>query len=189
MTARGGPKGAGDASPHGREARRFVGQTGVIVHRPAKRRGSGKRHEVRGAPLGLRAAVADLRDVKGGVRARWRLRPDAARKQGDAAPVASWSYWRWQVENLHESLESAGRQSGSWLQGNGARVLRKVVVALAARVGAWDWERRTADAPGVVRAVADGVVGAADEGPPPRYNNGSVGRTVGTPAGRDLAGP
>ena len=90
MTARGGPKGAGDASPHGREARRFVGQTGVIVHRPAKRRGSGKRHEVRGAPLGLRAAVADLRDVKGGVRARWRLRTDAARKQGDAAPVASW---------------------------------------------------------------------------------------------------
>lgn len=143
MQVRGGLKSAGKALYRGRQAWRFVGQTQVVLHRPAKRREGDKQREIRGEPVSLRLVVVELRDAKDKVLARWLLLTNVAEEVADAATVASWYYYRWQIENLHKLLKSAGWQLESWLQRNGERLLRKLLVAMAACVEVWALERRT----------------------------------------------
>jgi hypothetical protein len=61
---------------------------------------------------------------------------------GDAATVARWYYFRWRIEGLHKLLKAAGWQLESWLQRDGARVLKKLPLALAACASIWALERR-----------------------------------------------
>jgi hypothetical protein len=145
MKAPGRLKSAGKALYRGRQAWRFVGQTQVVLHRPAKRREGDKQREVPGEPVSLRLVVVELRDAKDEVLARWLLLTNVSEEQADAATVASWYYYRWQIENLHKLLKSAGWQLESWLQRNGERLLRKLLVAVAACVEVWALERRTDD--------------------------------------------
>lgn len=133
---------AGEASYRGRKARRFVGETQVILHRPAKRREDGRQRAIAGEPLRLRLVVVELRDTAGRVLSRWLLLTNVPAEEADAATVASWYYWRWRIESLHKLLKSAGWQLESWLQRNGERLLRKLLVALAACAEVWALERR-----------------------------------------------
>lgn len=143
LKSAGGLAAAGEALYRGRKAWRFVGQTDVILHRPAKRWDGERRLVIAGEPLGLRLVVVELRDVAGRVLSRWLLLTNVPAGEADAATVASWYYWRWRIESLHKLLKSAGWQLESWLQRNGTRVLRKVLLALAACVGVWALERRS----------------------------------------------
>lgn len=143
VKAQGDLRSAGKALYRGRQAWRFVGQTQVVLHRPAKRREGGKQREVPGEPVRLRLVVVELRDARDKVLARWLLLTNVAEEQADAATVASWYYYRWQIENLHKLLKSAGWQLESWLQRDGERLLRKLLVAMAACVEVWALERRT----------------------------------------------
>jgi hypothetical protein len=139
----GGLTAAGEAEYRGRKAWRFVGEAAVVLHRPAKRREGDRQREVAGEPLPLRLVVVELRDAGGRMLARWLLLTNAPPEVADAATVASWYYWRWRIESLHKLLKSAGWQLEGWLQRNGERLLRKLLVALAACVEVWALERRT----------------------------------------------
>jgi hypothetical protein len=140
--AAGGLRAAGEASYRGRKAWRFVGEAAVVLHRPAKRREGGGQREVPGEPVALRLVVAELRDAEGRGLARWLLLTNVPAERADAAGVASWYYWRWRVESLHKLLKGAGWQLEGWLQRNGERLLRKLLVAVAAVVEVWALERR-----------------------------------------------
>ena len=135
-------KGAGEALYHGRKAWRFVGQTRVVLHRPAKRREDGVQHEIPGEPLSLRLVVVELRDSEDRVLSRWLLLTNVSEADADAATIGLWYYFRWQIENMHKLLKSAGWNLESWLQQSGERLLRKLLLAMAACVEVWALERR-----------------------------------------------
>jgi hypothetical protein len=133
----------GAARYHGRPARLYVAEAGVVLHRPGKRnRPGGKKVEVPGPPLPLRLVVAELRDLQGRVLARWLLLTNAPVDLADAATVARWYYFRWRIESFHKLLKSAGWQLEGWLQRDGARLLKKLMIALGACVSIWGLERR-----------------------------------------------
>jgi hypothetical protein len=142
LKSRGELTDAGEALYRGRKAWRFVGQTDVVLHRPAKRWNGQRQQVIAGEPLSLRLVVVELREVTGRVLSRWLLLTNVPADEADAACVASWYYWRWRIESLHKLLKSAGWQLESWLQRNGTRLLRKLLVALAACVEVWALERR-----------------------------------------------
>ena len=133
---------AGGALYHGRKARLFVAEAAVILHRPGKRDAGAKKVESPGPPLPLRLVVTEVRDLKGRVLARWPLLTNAPVESGAAAAVARWYHFRWRIEGLHKLLKSAGWQLESWLQRDGQRVLRKLLIALAACASVWALERR-----------------------------------------------
>lgn len=133
---------AGEALFHGRKARLFVGESPVVLHRPGKRNQGQKKVEIPGPPLPLRLVVTEVRDLKGRVLARWLLLTNAPAELGEAAAVARWYYFRWRIESLHKLIKSAGWQLEGWLQRDGERVLKKLLIALAACASIWALERR-----------------------------------------------
>jgi hypothetical protein len=138
----GGLKDAGGALYHGRKARLFVAEAAVVLHRPGKRNQGRTKVDIPGPPLPLRLIVTEVRDLKGRVLARWLLLTNAPAALGDAAAVARWYYFRWRIESLHKLLKAAGWQLESWLQRDGERVLKKLLIALAACASVWALERR-----------------------------------------------
>jgi hypothetical protein len=133
---------AGEALYHGRKARLFVAEAPVVLHRPGRRNEGPKKIDIPGPPLPLRLVVTEVRDLEGRVLARWLLLTNAPAESGDAAAVARWYYFRWRIEGLHKLLKSAGWQLESWLQRDGERVLKKLLLALAACASIWALERR-----------------------------------------------
>jgi hypothetical protein len=133
----------GTASYHGRKARLFVAEAAVVLHRPGRRKQPGGRMaEVPGPPLPLRLVVAEVRDLKGRVLARWLLLTNVPAALADAATVARWYYFRWRVESFHKLLKAAGWQVEGWLQRTGERLLLKLLTALGACAAVWALERR-----------------------------------------------
>jgi hypothetical protein len=76
------------------------------------------------------------------VLARWLLLTNAPTDWADAATVARWYYFHWRIESLHKLLKSAGWQVEGWLQHEGDRLFRKLLIALAACVSIWGLKRR-----------------------------------------------
>ena len=126
---------------HGRPARQFVAETTVTLHRPAKRRVGKRQVEIPGKPLELRLVVAEVRDAEGRTLARWLLLSNVPAELADAATLATWYYWRWQIETLHKTLKSAGFELEGWTQRTGPRALRKLLLALGALADVWALER------------------------------------------------
>ena len=134
---------AGTALYHGRKARLFVAEVEVVLHRPGKRNEGKKKVEIPGPPLPLRLVVTEVRDLKGRVLARWLLLTNAPAELADAATIARWYYFRWRIESLHKLLKKAGWQLESWLQRNGPRLLKKLLIAFGACTSIWAWSGST----------------------------------------------
>ena len=145
MKGHGGLRDAGEALYRGRRARRFVGETRVVLHRPARRREGDVRREIPGEPLSLRLVVVELRDLDGRVLSQWLLLTNVDEKDADAATIATWYYYRWRIESMHKLIKSAGWELESWLQQSGERLLRKLLLVMAACVAVWGLERRNDD--------------------------------------------
>lgn len=136
-------KDAREVLDHGRKAHQYVGEVPVTLHRPGRRNGEdGKKIDVPGPPLQLRLIVAEVRDAKGAVVARWLLLTNTPEELADAATVALWYYFRWRIEKMHKLIKSAGWQLESWLQRDGRRILMKLLVAFGALASIWALERR-----------------------------------------------
>jgi hypothetical protein len=142
----GGLSAAGEARYHDRLAWRFVGETTVVLHRAAKRWEDGVQRKIPGEPVELRLVVVELRDAKGRMLSRWLLLTNVCVDDADAATIGQWYYFRWLIETMHKLLKSAGWDVESWLQQNGERLLRKLLLALAACVDLWALQRRNAAA-------------------------------------------
>jgi hypothetical protein len=149
--SRGEFRDAGAALYRGRPARRFVAEAEVVLHKPAKRNtgektaaGYKKQEQIPGPPLPLRLVVCELRGAKPGspTLARWLLLTNAAPELADAATIARWYDFRWNIEGMHKLLKAAGWELEGWLQRDGRKIFHKLLLAFAACASIWDLMRR-----------------------------------------------
>src|SRR5690606_6428536 len=59
----------------------------------------------------------------------------------NAARLALWYYWRWQVEGYFKLLKSCGLQLESWQQQSAPAIMRRLLVASMACVTVWRLNR------------------------------------------------
>jgi hypothetical protein len=129
-----------------RPAWQFVGETEVVLHRPARTHrvdpstGKAAHRNVPGKPLTLRLVVSEVRDDDGEVLARWLLLSNLP-GEVPAATVALWYYWRWRIEGYHKLLKGAGQQAECWQQETAAALARRLAVASVAAVVVWKLAR------------------------------------------------
>jgi hypothetical protein len=135
-------KDAGAARYHGRAARLYVAEAEVVLHRPGRRQRGDQKVNVSGPALPLRLVVTEVRDLNGRILARWLLLTNVPTALADAATIAQWYYCRWRIESMHKLIKKAGCQLESWLQRDGQRILKKLLIAFGACASIWAPERR-----------------------------------------------
>jgi hypothetical protein len=132
----------------GKPARQFVGETTVVLHRPARpqridkrKRGKvKKRRKIPGPRIAMRLIVSQVRDAKGRVLARWLLLSNLPGTV-PAATVALWYYWRWRIESYHKLLKGAGQQIECWQQETAEALARRLCVVAMSCVVVWQLAR------------------------------------------------
>ena len=132
----------------GQRAWQFVGQTQVVLHRPARTHrvvGRGKKRRWRhknipGAALPLRLVVCEVRAADGKLLARWLLLSNAPGAVS-AATLALWYYWRWRIESYHKLIKGAGLHIEQWLQDDAGALSKRLAVAAMAAVVVWKLAR------------------------------------------------
>ncbi|HEY3320666.1 MAG TPA: transposase [Planctomycetota bacterium] len=121
-------------------ATQFVGETHVVIERPARthrvRDGQKQHHNIAGPPLALRLIVSEIRDAHGTVLARWLLLSNLP-MDIPAESIALWYYWRWDIESYHKLLKQAGQHLESWQQDDAEQLARRLAVAAMAIVLVW----------------------------------------------------
>jgi hypothetical protein len=149
-------------SYQGRKAAQYVAEAAVILERPAWLhrlvKGQRKRRVVPGPALALRLVVSEVRAEDGTVLARWQLLTNVAATV-DAATVALWYYWRWQVESYFKLLKSAGQQLEHWQQDEAGALVRRLLVASMACALVWRLARSTAPAAAAARQLLQRLSG------------------------------
>lgn len=133
----------------GHLAEQFVGETTVVLHRPARthrvdqRSGKARHKNIKGKPITLRLIVSEVRDEQGQVLGRWLLLSNLG-TDVDAATIALWYYWRWRIESYHKLLKGAGQQVEHWQQETPEALARRLAVAAMACVVVWQlaWDPR-----------------------------------------------
>jgi hypothetical protein len=132
----------------GKPAEQFVAETMIVLNRPAyqhrvdPRTGKKKHKLIPGEAIALRLIVAEVRDKKGKVLARWLLLsnlPSAV----SASTIALWYYWRWRIETYHKLLKSAGQQVEQWRQETAATLTRRLLITAMSAVLVWQIARDT----------------------------------------------
>jgi hypothetical protein len=130
---------AGEVLYHGRAAHQTIAQAPVLIKRAArpKRMVDSKRvAPVAGKPVALRLVVSRICDDQGQVLAQWLLLTNVS-DHVNAATIARWYYYRWQIESMFKLLKSAGQQVEDWLQDDALAIAKRLVVASCACVMVW----------------------------------------------------
>jgi hypothetical protein len=141
----------------GRQAVQWIGETTVVLHRPACQHRVGRRGKIRhvmvpGPPLALRLVVSEIRDEQERVLGRWLLLTNLP-GEVSAATVALWYYWRWRIETYHKLLKGAGQEVEYWQQETAEAVTRRLTVAAMAGVVVWHLARDERPQAGELRDV------------------------------------
>lgn len=142
----------------GQPAQQFVAETSVVLDRPARtqrvdpKTGKAKHKNISGPPLSLRLVVSEVRSPRGKLLARWLLLSNLPASV-NAATLALWYYWRWDIESYHKLLKGAGQQVESWLQETAVTLSRRLVVAAMACVVVWRLARENSPAAAEMREV------------------------------------
>lgn len=122
----------------GRSAWQWIAETEIILKRKAKpkRLKEGKRvAPIAGDHLTLRLIVSRICNDEGKLLAQWLLLSNL--KDVDAARLAIWYYWRWQIESFFKLLKQAGHQLEDWQQESGSAIAKRLMVASMACVLVW----------------------------------------------------
>lgn len=146
----------GKVAYKGRELERFIGQTPVILTRPARQHrvinGQEKHVNIPGEALALRLVVSELRDPAGKAIARWLLLTNVPEEIG-ALVITDWYLWRWRIEDCHKQLKGAGQQVESWQQETAEGVCKRLCVALMSLSLVWQLAREKSAEAGALREV------------------------------------
>ena len=129
----------GEVLYHGKTAHQSIAQASVMITRKAKPSGKvkGKRvAPVAGVPLALRLVVSRIHNKQGKLLAQWLLLTNVP-NEVDAATIARWYYYRWQIESMFKLLKSAGQQVEDWLQDDALAIAKRLAVASCACVLVW----------------------------------------------------
>lgn len=127
----------GTASIRGSNAQLWVAETGVVLHRPAKKNVRGCKYEKPGRPLELRLVVVQLRNGAGRALAEWFLLSNAPLEWAAAELLARCYYWRWNIESFFKLLKGHGQQLERWQQASGRAIARRLLIAAMACVIVW----------------------------------------------------
>jgi hypothetical protein len=132
----------------GKPAEQFVVETTVVLTRPARqsrtdpKSGKTKRKNIFGPALALRLIVAEVRNKRGKVLARWLLLSNLPCGVSGST-IALWYYWRWRIESYHKLLKSGGQQIEEWRQETAATLVRRLLVTAMSAVLVWHLARDT----------------------------------------------
>jgi hypothetical protein len=141
-----------------RPAKQYVAETIVVLHRPARthrldpKTGKARHHNIPGPALPMRLIVSEIRGEEETVLARWLLLSNLPEKV-EAARVALWYYWRWEIESYHKLLKGAGQQVECWQQESAEAMSRRLLVAAMAAVVVWRLARDQSDEAAILRDV------------------------------------
>jgi hypothetical protein len=125
-----------EVSYHGRKARQFVAEAEVVLEGPGRKRTTKGRHTIPGPPLSLRLVMSQVRDERGRLLAVWLLLTNLPATI-EAEKVALWYYWRWRIESFFKLLKSHGQELESWLQRDGLRIAKRLLVAAMSCTAVW----------------------------------------------------
>src|SRR5258707_9336203 len=141
----------------GKKAQTLVGETMVVLHRPARPHrvgpdGKKKHRNVPGPAITLRLIVSEVRDSAGKVLTRWLLLSNLPATV-PATRLAQWYYWRWKIESYHKSLKQAGHFIEQWQQESAPALAKRLVIASMACVIVWKLARDDSPAAADLRQV------------------------------------
>jgi hypothetical protein len=138
LQASGGFRETRDVLYKGKPARQFVVEVPVQLLRAGQRNrpNSNDRQRIPGEPLPLRLIISEVRSLQGELLATWFLFSNAP-EDVDAATLALWYYWRWNIEEFFKLLKSAGVQAEHWQQDSAAAIARRLLVACMACIVVW----------------------------------------------------
>jgi len=127
-----------DVLYHGTAAKQFVAEVKVRLLRPGQRNrpNSNDRQRIAGAPLELRLVISEVRSLDGELLATWFLLTNVP-EDVDAATIALWYYWRWNIESFYKLLKSAGMHAEEWQQEQPEGIARRLLIASMACVVVW----------------------------------------------------
>jgi hypothetical protein len=83
-----------------------------------------------------RLVVSRILAEDGEVLAQWLLLTNVTGV--DAATIALWYYWRWQIECFFKLVKSAGHQLEAWQQESALAIAKRLLVASMACVTVWE---------------------------------------------------
>jgi len=123
---------------HGKKAQQFVAEMPVRLLRAGQRNrpNSNDRQRIAGPPLPLRLVISEVRSLEGELLATWFLFTNAPTTI-DAATIALWYYWRWNIESFFKLLKSAGIQAEHWQQETAGAIASRLLVASMTCVVVW----------------------------------------------------
>ncbi len=122
---------------HGKTYWQWVAETEVTLSRPAKPSQKKSKHPpVHGLPVKAKLVVSRVLAEDGGVLAEWLLLTNV--KDVDAATLALWYYWRWQIECFFKLVKSAGHQLEAWQQESALAIAKRLLVVSMACVTVWE---------------------------------------------------
>lgn len=123
---------------HGKPQQQWVAETSVCLTRPARpSQKKSKKPAVPGKPVDARLVVSRILSEGGEVMAEWLLLCNINEMEVDAATLALWYYWRWQIECFFKLLKSAGHHLESWQQESALAIAKRLLVASMACVTVW----------------------------------------------------
>jgi hypothetical protein len=122
----------GDADFHGKPAKLWVGETRVVLDRPAKKSVGGVRSQKPGEPVELRFLVVEVRDEFGVRLDDWMLLSNLGEETASTEHLARCYYWRWKIESFFKWLKSHGQQTEQWCQHTGASIAKRLLIAAMA---------------------------------------------------------
>jgi hypothetical protein len=125
-----------EVSYQGRAARQFVAEVEIVLEGPGRKRTRGKRVYIPGEPLTLRLVIAQVRDQNDKLLATWFLLTNIPASVG-AEIVALWYYWRWRIESFFKLMKSHGQEVEAWLQHDGLRIAKRLLVAAMSCAAVW----------------------------------------------------
>jgi hypothetical protein len=125
-----------EVSYHGRKARQWVVEVEVTLEGPGRKHTPEGRENIPGPPLTLRLVIAQVRDEKQKLLATWMLLTNVPAEVG-AETVALWYYWRWRIESFFKLMKSHGLEVEAWLQHDGLRIAKRLLVAAMSCTSIW----------------------------------------------------
>ena len=123
-------------SYHGKTYWQWVAEADVTLTRPAQpSQKKSKKPTVPGIPVVARLVVSRVLSEDGEVLAEWLLLTNVG--EVDAATIALWYYWRWQIECFFKLVKTAGHHLESWQQESALAIAKRLLVASMACVTVW----------------------------------------------------
>jgi len=114
----------------------WVAEADVTLTRPAQpSQKKSKKPTVPGIPVAARLVVSRVLSEDDEVLAEWLLLTNVG--EVDAATIALWYYWRWQIECFFKLVKTAGHHLESWQQESALAIAKRLLVASMACVTVW----------------------------------------------------